>query len=113
MSGGDERSEAIMALLERAPGKRPRFIEEGALDHMFAMMMELASQTWVLRERLYAHEALAGTASAVEGWQANEAQAAELAQMRADMMRDLFRTVLARVPEAAMPGHTADPMPPM
>ncbi|WP_439532243.1 hypothetical protein [Polymorphobacter sp.] len=108
-----DRNPDIMALLERAPGKRPHFLEEASLDHMFTMIIELASQTWVLRERLYAHEALDGRREAVEAWQPTTEQAAELARMREDMLRDLFRTVLARVPGDSMPDHTADPLPPM
>lgn len=107
----------ILALLERAPGKRPQFLGDASLDHLFAMVMELATQLWVLRERLYVHEDIARRSGAIAGdaiesWTASEEQAAELAEMRAAMIRELFRTVLARDPGVAMPDHTADPVPP-
>lgn len=101
-------------LLNRAPGKRPSFIGENALDHMFTMIMELSSQVWVLKERLYVYESLNKEANTfskedVEGWTPSADQAVELEAMRQVMLQSLFRSVTAKEPSAKMPVETEDP----
>lgn len=117
MNKHQNTQEEILSLLERAPGKRPAFLGGVAMDHMFSMLMELATQMWVLNERLYGYEQLlddAGllTSEAIDGWTPTQTQKAELQKKRDAMLRDLFRTVLAREPNEVLPEHTNDPLPP-
>ena len=117
MTGTPDPRADVLALLQRAPGKRPAFLGEAALDHMFAMIMELASQLWTMRERLCGQEALLAQAGlldrqAIERWTPTPAEKQALEQMQQAFLNDLFRTVLARQPGDELPGHTDDPAPP-
>lgn len=106
-----------LELLTRAPGKRPSFLGENALDHMFTMIMELSSQVWVLKERLYAYESLSNQANStlkqdIEAWAPSPEEAHELEAMRQAMLQNLFRSVTAKEPAAKIPDETKDPAPP-
>lgn len=62
------------------------------------MVLELATELWVLRERVFVIEAVAAEhglplKSAVESYTLTDAQRAELAAMRGEMMNQLFRTL--------------------
>jgi hypothetical protein len=81
-----------------AAGRRSTFFEQESLDHLVTMMVELSAELWVVRERLYAAEAMLdaqtpGFRQQVERWQPNEAQAAELVAMRQTMLASLYRTL--------------------
>jgi hypothetical protein len=109
----DANAEAI-GLLKRQAARRPEFFRESGLDQLFSVVIELAAEVWVLRERLFAVEAVSDNAltARVEAWQASPAQAAQLAEMRRAMLQNLFRTIDTGVPPVSYEGETADPIPP-
>ena len=81
-------------------GKRPRFFAEKGSDEMVSMMLELMSEFWAMRERLYALERAAEEAGLpltqrIEEWQPNEAEAAELDQERQRMIQSVLRSLEA------------------
>ncbi len=81
-----------------AAGRRPAFFAPDGVDQILTMVLELATELWVLRERVFVIEAVAAEhglplKSAVEGYALSEAQRAELAGMRGEMMNQLFRTL--------------------
>jgi hypothetical protein len=97
-----------------ASGKRPVFFEQDGVDQLVSMVLELATELWVVKERLYAVEAVAderglNLRSGVEGWVANEAQATELAAMRARMLSDLFRTLNREPSSRSTPSLVPEP----
>lgn len=112
-----ESSAEVLELLHRSPGRRPAFFPQSGVDQLFAVVIELAAEVWVLRERVFAIEDVAGKAGMplrelVDKWSPSGAQSDELAQLRQDMMQQLFRTVdTGRVP-ASHEGESADPRPP-
>jgi hypothetical protein len=87
------------------------------MQQVFSAVIELAAEVWVLRERVYAIEDVAGKAGVplrdlVEKWQPSAAQTEELARLRHSMMQQLFRTIdTGRVPDSEV-GESADPVPP-
>jgi hypothetical protein len=81
-----------------AAGKRPTFFPETGVDELLSMVLELAAELWVVRERLYRVEAVAetkapGFTDLVESTPLSAAQAAELARMRETFTRGLFRSL--------------------
>ena len=81
-------------------GDHPRqaFFESEAVDQMLSMVLELATEHWVLRERLFLIERAAdklglGLGAAVEAYRPDEAEQAKLAEMRKSMIDNLMRTV--------------------
>jgi len=81
-----------------AAGRRPAFFAQDGGDQLLTMVLELATELWVLRERVFVIEAVATEnglplKSAVESYALSEAQRAELAAMRGEMMNQLFRTL--------------------
>jgi hypothetical protein len=95
-----------------ASGRRPAFFDEPGVDQLVTMVLELATELWVVRERLYAIEDVAGRRGLdlrqdVERWKPDAAQQAELAGMRARMLENMFRTLgqehrpVARAPNEA------------
>lgn len=78
--------------------KRQAFFESDAVDQLVSMVLELASEQWVMRERLYVLERAADRLGlklreAVEAYRFDESERAELAQMRKTMIENLMRTV--------------------
>jgi hypothetical protein len=81
-----------------AAGRRPAFFAQDGVDQILTMVLELATELWVLRERVFVIEAVAAEhglplKTAVESYALSEAQRAELAGMRSEMMNQLFRTL--------------------
>jgi hypothetical protein len=80
-----------------AAGRRPAFFDEPGVDQLVSMVLELATELWVIRERVYAIEDVATRQgldlSAMERWTPDTAQQAELAQMRARILENMFRTL--------------------
>lgn len=82
----------------QAAGRRSTFFEQEALDHIVTMMVELSTELWVTRERLYAVEAVLGAADpsfgeSIARWEPDASQAAELAAMRTRMLGEVFRAL--------------------
>jgi len=81
-----------------AAGRRPAFFSPDGVDQILTMVLELATELWVLRERVFVIEAVAAEhglplKAAVESYALSDAQRAELAGMRGEMMNQLFRTL--------------------
>jgi hypothetical protein len=81
-----------------AAGRRPAFFSQDGVDQILTMVLELATELWVLRERVYVIEAVAAEhglplKTAVESYTLSPEQRAELAGMRATLMDQLFRTL--------------------
>jgi len=81
-----------------AAGRRPAFFSPDGVDQILTMVLELATELWVLRERVFVIEAVAAEhglplKTSVESYALSDAQRAELAGMRAEMMNQLFRTL--------------------
>jgi hypothetical protein len=78
--------------------RRQAFFESDAVDQLVTMVLELAAEQWVLRERVYAIEKAADTlglklTDSVEHYRFNDAEKAELAAMRKTMIDNLMRSV--------------------
>ncbi len=94
-----------MSLPLDAAGKRPTFFAEAGVDQLLSMVLELAAELWVVRERLYRVEAVAeleapGFAARVETTSLTPAQETELARMRDGFTRGLFRTLNPRTADS-------------
>ncbi len=81
-----------------AAGRRPTFFSQDGVDQILTMVLELATELWVLCERVFVIESVAAEhglplKTAVESYALSEAQRAELAGMRAEIMNQLFRTL--------------------
>lgn len=81
-------------------GKRARFFPESGADEMVSMMLELMSEVWVLRERMYAIEQVAAAngldlPAGVAAWQPDEQQAEQLAAGRSNFIANVTRSLSA------------------
>jgi len=81
-----------------AVGHRPAFFEQDGMDQMFSIVLELAAEIWVVRERVFVVEAVLqsqgiAVSEAVEAFVPDAEQQATLAAMRASMTANMFRTL--------------------
>jgi hypothetical protein len=81
-----------------AAGDRPTFFKEAGVDQLLSMVLELAAELWVVRERVYRLEAAAGSkgldlTTLVESLELSRDQAAQLADLRERFTRGLFRSL--------------------
>jgi hypothetical protein len=77
---------------------RQAFFETDAVDQLISMVLELAAEHWVLRERVFAIEHAAdklglNLSAAVESCEFSDAQQAALNAMRKTMIDNLMRAV--------------------
>lgn len=77
-------------------GDDPVYLRDPVLDATVRMVVELAAQIWVDRERLFAIEALLGergvvTRQAIEEYRPGEAQQAALKAERDRFVADVFK----------------------
>lgn len=84
----------------QSDGKRPRFFPESGADEMVSMMLELMSEVWVLKERLYVLEQVAteqglDLANGIENWQPDAQQIEERAAARAEFIASVTRSINA------------------
>ncbi len=88
----------MSALPLDASGRRPAFFSEAGLDQVLSMVLELAAELWVVRERQFLTESLlarTGTdiRAALETYEPTAEEQQILAKMRADMTAQMFRTL--------------------
>jgi hypothetical protein len=88
-------------------GPDPVYLENPVLDATVRMVVELAAQVWIERERRFALEALLAAqgvvaADAVEKFRPDAAQAAALKAERSRFIEDVFKE-LRRIPVAPGP----------
>ena len=81
-----------------ATGHRPAFFDPDGVDQLVSMVVELATELWVVRERVYALEAVAEEMNlplrrAIENFKPNAEQEQELAAMRSRLLNEIFRTL--------------------
>lgn len=81
-----------------AATRRQAFFESDAVDQLMTMVLELAAEQWVLRERLYVLERAARSSgldlpAAIDAYRPTEAEKAELAAMRRTLIENLMRSV--------------------
>lgn len=78
--------------------RRQAFFESDAVDQLVTMVLELAAEQWVLRERIYVIEKAAESlglklAAAVESYHPSAAERTTLDMMRKTMIENLMRSV--------------------
>lgn len=93
-------------VIRHARGKRPEFYETPGLDHAMAMIMVLASEMAVLRDRLDSAERVAKAngldlATGIEALELDQSALEEREERRQDFMRRLFYLQLKDADEAA------------
>lgn len=88
----------MVTLPRDATGRRHAFFDEEGLDQLLSMVLELATELWTVRERLYVLEAAATTHGLplrdyVENHVLMAQEQSELASMRTRMLNEIFRTL--------------------
>ena len=78
--------------------RRQAFFDSDAVDQLMTMVLELAAEQWVLRERVFVMEKAAETlglklTAAVETYRLSDAERAELAAMRKTLIENMMRSV--------------------
>jgi len=81
-----------------ASGRRPAFFETEGMDQLVSMVLELAAELWVVRERQFVTEAVLESqgiklSQAIESFTPTAEQQATLASMRATMTAQMFRSL--------------------
>ena len=81
-----------------ASGRRPAFFDKDGVDQLVSIVLELATELWVVRERLFRVESAAAAEglplrSLVETRALPPEEEAELAQIRARMTENMFRVL--------------------
>jgi hypothetical protein len=81
-----------------AAGRRPAFFAQDGMDQMLSIVLELAAELWVVRERVFVVEAVLqgqgiAVTEAIEAFTPTAEQQATLARMRADMTAQMFRSL--------------------
>ena len=89
-------------LKRKAKGERPYFFDDPAIDKLLAMLMGLAGEVSVLRDRLDTVERLAEqnklfTRTEVENYQPDEAALKERAERRAVFLSEVTRIIEAEL----------------
>lgn len=93
-------------MTEKAKGKRPTFADEAQVDHLVAMVMALAGEVSVLRERVDAAEQLLVAAGAfglgaIDGFEPDAVARDARMRWRAGFLDRLLRSVHAAEAEAS------------
>jgi hypothetical protein len=88
-------------------GPDPVYLDSPVLDATVRMLVELAAQVWIERERRLALEALLAaqgviSSAAIEQFRTDAAQAAAIKAERARFIEDVFKD-LRRIPVAPNP----------
>lgn len=84
--------------IRTAKGRRPYFFDDHNIDKLLAMLMALAGEVSVIRERLDTHERLGekkrlASPKAIEGYKPTDAVDAERVKWRADYVARILRIV--------------------
>jgi hypothetical protein len=88
-----------MSLLPlEASGRRPAFFDAPGMDQLLSMVLEIAAELWVVRERVFILEAVLkqqgiDVTDAIESYAPNAEEAAALAKMRDQATANMFRTL--------------------
>lgn len=106
MTGTGTMTEERPHTIRHARGKRPEFYDTPGLDHAMAMIMVLANELSVLRDRLDSAERVAKAsgldlAAGIETLVLDQAALEEREERRQDFLRRLFYLQLKDADEAA------------
>ena len=98
-------------LKRKAKGERPYFFSDPSIDKLLAMLMGLAGEVSVLRDRLDTVERLAErnnvfTRTEIENYMPNEAALKERAQRRAVFLGEVTRIIQAELEGMQDDGET-------
>ena len=93
----------------RHRGKRPRFFEAEGIDELMSMVLEVTTEVWVLKKRLYLLERVANNSGIsltpeIENDELSDAEIIELDGLRAK----LIATVLHSTDSDFVPTHRVD-----
>ena len=96
-----------------AKGRRPYFFDDPNIDKLLAMIMALAGEVSVIRERMDTHERLArektwATHEAIEDYEPDEVAEAFRAQWRRDYIARVLRIVQVELDQIASGGTEKD-----
>ncbi len=77
-------------------GKRPRFFEAKGMDEMMSMVLELTTEIWVVKKRLYLLERVAGSAGVsltpeIENYDLSEQEIKDLDSLRHKLIATVLR----------------------
>ena len=77
-------------------GKRPRFFEAKGVDELMSMVLELTTEIWVVKKRVYLLERVAGAAgvsltSEIENYDLSEAEIKDLDDLRHALIAKVIR----------------------
>ncbi len=95
-----------------ARGEKPQFHDDPAIDDVISMIVGLAGEVSVLRERLDAHERLAGevagiTPDQVDHYEPDAAAEVARSELRKRIVEKVFRSVLAQESNPAAATHAS------
>lgn len=95
-------SDAQTSIPTSAKGKRPHVFEDPINDHLVAMILELASELWTVKDRQAALEAYmvqqhGMTAETLETLTLPDSDQATLSAERAAFIRRIFRTLESEI----------------
>ena len=95
---GHPHPEPEVERVRTAKGRRPYFFDDPNIDKLLAMIMALAGEVSVIRERMDTHERLArenmwATHEAIEDYEPDEVAEAFRAQWRADYIGRILRII--------------------
>ena len=81
-----------------ATGRRPAFFGQDGMDQMMSIVLELAAELWVVRDRVFLMEAVlqsqgVAVSDAIEAFTPTDEQQATLGRMRAEMTAQMFRSL--------------------
>ena len=81
-------------------GKRPRFFPSSGTDESVSMILELMSEVWIVRERLYALEQVVEEAGLeisdrLEKWRPTAEQDRKLDEQREQFIKSVLRSLEA------------------
>ncbi len=87
-------------------GKRPRFFEAKGMDELMSMVLEVTTEVWVVKKRLYLLERVANNAGisltpGIENYELNEDEIKDLDNLR----HKLIATVLRATEGEFVPTH--------
>ena len=77
-------------------GKRPRFFASEGMDELVSMMLELTSEVWVIKKRMYLMERVAeeqgmSILEGIENYELSEEEARDLDELRSNMITNVLR----------------------
>lgn len=93
-----------------ASGRRHAFFNQDGVDQLVSISLELATELWTVRERLYVLESVmakegVSVRDKIEAYQLSPSERSELAEIRSRMLNEIFRT-LGREHRPARDAHT-------